>query len=266
MTSSPSSLDLRSSVQPAPSLTQTLRRRSNSVNSIDLRPPRMPAALAERHLRQVSFPDSLRDSESPLDGGSPSTRGAKFDSKGTEFEITSFIGGQFPTVTRNYLINIPLGLTSGQDLQHRPSFSESSDNTGRSSLVLQYAERVSVTKPSMTSSSPLKQRSPPGGPPRKSSMRYIRPEELPLGPPTGRLGLGRGTETRSDTNANQESLKTSTGLPRGPRLLSSLGRATGSPVRKDMISSPRPLGAVASQSTRVFEQPRQAPAAPRPPS
>jgi hypothetical protein len=97
-------------------------------------------------------------------------------------------------------------------------------------------------------------------------MRYIRSEEQPLGSDGARVAI-RDPETR--TAEARDSLMPPTNAPRGPRLLPTSGRVIGLPprptVRKDMISSPRPLGAsMASQSAGVFEQPRKAPGVPRP--
>jgi hypothetical protein len=65
-------------------------RRSASLDSTDLRPPQMPAVVAEGRTAHVSLPESLRDS---MDLAESPGRSPKFGSKGTEYVITSFIAG-----------------------------------------------------------------------------------------------------------------------------------------------------------------------------
>jgi hypothetical protein len=94
MTNSRSSLRRSRSIQFAVETPiSTIRRRSASIDSVDLlQPPQMPAALSERH---VSVPETLRDSVSELNVEEGSiSRSPRFESQGTEYVITSFIGGK----------------------------------------------------------------------------------------------------------------------------------------------------------------------------
>jgi hypothetical protein len=94
MTNSRSSLRRSRSIQFAVEAPiSTTRRRSASIDSVDLlQPPQMPATLSERH---VSVPETLRDSVSELNVEEGSiSRSPRFESQGTEYVITSFIGGK----------------------------------------------------------------------------------------------------------------------------------------------------------------------------
>jgi hypothetical protein len=215
-------------------LSQPMPMGNESLSSIDslLIPPRMPAANS--HTRQFSVPASV--SETMV--SSPTIRSPKFDSKGTEYEITSFIGGMYKRYPTNWIVYLSLTGLSTQPTNHTPSTSDT-----RSIPVIQIAiSRPTVPKPSGT-----------------SSMRYIRPEEAPLG------SHGR-TSTHGHGSNSREAPTTSP--PRGPRGPAGISRGDGLPshagtLRKEMIGSPRPLSGNASNQARAFEEPRRAPIAPQ---
>jgi hypothetical protein len=94
-------------------------------------------------------------------------------------------------------------------------------------------------------------------PPQASSIRYIKPEDLPLG--SGGAGAVRVRNRTASDNATRA--PAAPGL-RGPRPReSSLAKVSLTNLNKEIISGPRPLRPV-SVTQQFSERPRKAPAAP----